>query len=120
MDKNIQTIEVHNKISPLFQQISIDGAFGGITPQGKINLNFFSERLPIPKSSTFEISENKVIKKISDSPDSKKGIIREYSFGVYMNLETAKGIGLWLKEQVEKLESAQKEVANDSMPKSAK
>jgi len=115
MEEKKQTIEVHNKISPLFQQISIDGAFGGITPQGKINLNFFAERLPIPKSSIFEISGNKTAKKISDSPDSKKGIIREYSFGVYMNLNTAKGISLWLQEQVEKMEAAQKEAFNEPM-----
>ena len=97
-------IEIHNKISPIFQQINVDGAHGGITPQGKINLNFFAERFPIPKSTVFEVENNKICSKISDSEDSKKGIIREYHFGVYMNLETARGLSLWLQERINQLD----------------
>jgi len=107
-------IEVHNKISPTFQQINVDGAYGGITPQRKININFFAERSPIPKSTIFEVVDNKIVGKICDSEDSKIGILREYHFGVYMNLETAKALSLWLQENIKALDENIKGKQNDS------
>ena len=35
----------YNKISPNFKEIHVDGAFGGVTPKGDMNLNFYAERL---------------------------------------------------------------------------
>ncbi|OGS35865.1 MAG: hypothetical protein A2293_07360 [Elusimicrobia bacterium RIFOXYB2_FULL_49_7] len=99
-----KTVVFHNKISPNFQQVSVDGAHGGISPQGKININFFAERFPIPKSSSIEVQENKVVK-VTDSDDSKIGIIREFHFGAYMSADTAKGIATWLLDRVKELEA---------------
>ena len=48
-----KTITIHNKISSDFREIHVDGAYGGLTPRGLINLNFYAERAPIPKSSEF-------------------------------------------------------------------
>ena len=112
MNKKEKEIEIHNKVSSAFQQINVDGAYGGITPSGKINLNFFSERYPIPKSTFFEIKNDKLIKKVRDSSESKKGIIREYNFGIYMDLRAAKGLSLWLQECVKNMEKRGKETKN--------
>jgi|APGre2960657468_1045069.scaffolds.fasta_scaffold17883_4 hypothetical protein len=85
-------ITFHNKISPQFRSIHVDGAFGGLSPRGLININFFSERFTIPKSTDFEVNGSAIGNKISDSPDSKDGVIREYDLGVYMDVEVAKKI----------------------------
>ena len=114
MNSKRKEIEIHNKVSSSFQQINVDGAYGGVTPSGKINLNFFSERYPIPKSTFFEIKNDKLIKKIRDSAESKKGIIREYNFGIYMDLRTAKGLSLWLQDCIKNMEKKEREKKNVS------
>ena len=97
-------IEFHNKITSNYREVHIDGAYGGITPRNYINLSFYSERFPIPKSSTYEVGESGSIGKlIANSQDSKTGIIREYEFGVYMDIRTALEIGRFLLDRVNEL-----------------
>lgn len=98
-------ITYHNKISSGYREIHVDGAHGGITPRGYISLSFFAERFPIPKSSTFLLTENSLGAKISDSEDSKKGIIRDYEMGVYMDINTAKDLKKFLEDRISELEN---------------
>jgi hypothetical protein len=102
-------ITVHNKISPLYKEMHVDGAFGGITPRGFINLSFYAERAPIPKSTEFEITESGTVgKQIAHSPDSKTGILREFEMGIYMDLNAAKSLLDFLTARVNDLEKALK------------
>jgi hypothetical protein len=104
---DIKKITIHNKISDNYRQVHVDGAFGGITPRGFFNLNFFAERAPIPKSQDFEVIDNiKVGNQISVSPDSKMGILREFHFGIYMDVNVAKEIVKLLSGKIEELEKA--------------
>lgn len=104
-EKKAFELRFHNKLNPNFREIHVDGAYGGITPRGFINLNFFAERSPIPKASTYQLSENHLGEKVSDSPDSKDGVIREYEFGIYFDVNTAKDIYNFLGERIKELES---------------
>lgn len=105
--QSTEDITIHNKVSPFYKPVHVDGVYGGITPRGLLNVSFFSERFPIPKSTEFRIDhENKTVSKIKDSADSKNGIIREYEVGVYMNLETAKSLNKFLAAKIEELEKA--------------
>jgi hypothetical protein len=105
MDTTIPQITIHNKFASGYRQIHVDGAFGGITPRGLINLSFFAERVPIPKSSDFKIENNAIGALIENSADSKNGVLREYEFGVYMNPEVAKSIITMLSTQLELFEN---------------
>ncbi len=99
-------IEIHNKIAHNFRSVHVDGAYGGVTTRGFINLNFFSERGAIPKSSTFKVNlKNHTIEKTKDSEDSKEGIIREYDFGIYLSLDTSKKLLKLLEEAISELEN---------------
>jgi hypothetical protein len=116
--KKIKKVTFHNKINSSFREIHVDGALGGITPRGYINVNFFAERFPIPKSTEFNVVENKKIgEKLGDSIDSKTGIIREYEFGIYMNIETAKNISNFLQDKIKEFETITKEKKHDSNSK---
>ncbi|MCB9046364.1 MAG: hypothetical protein H6550_09510 [Chitinophagales bacterium] len=114
--KNIQVPKVltyHNKISPNYRALHVDGAYGGVTPKGFINLSFYSERFPIPKSTDFKIDEKtKSISKIKDSDDSKDGILKEYEFGIYMDLETTKKIVKFLNDKIVELTEFKKQTHN--------
>jgi hypothetical protein len=104
--EQITQITVHNKVSANYTQVHVDGAFGGITPQGLLNLSFYAERAPIPKSSDFKVEDNKVGELISDSEDSKKGILREFEFGIYMTPPVAKALIVLLANKLVELEKA--------------
>lgn len=100
-------LTIHNKISAIFREIHVDGAYGGLTPRGLINLNFYAERAPIPRSSEFEITaENTLGKSLGDSEDSKTGILREYEFGIYMDIAVAKAIITLLTNKISEYETA--------------
>lgn len=98
----------HNKINPQYREIHVDGAHGGITTRRLINLSFYAERLPIPKSTDITIDEKGKVLKKEASSDSKFGVLREYELGIYMDLGTAKEILEFLKLKIKELEGIQK------------
>jgi hypothetical protein len=108
-------VTFYNKLSPNYRSVHADGAYGGITPRGFVNISFFSERQAIPRSSVYTFNhEEKTVVKLNDSEDSKDGIIREYDFGVYMNLDTAKKLIELLTLKVNELEIYLKSQDNDA------
>src|SRR5437660_1297541 len=53
---NDQTVEFHYIKSPQFRVIHVDGAIGGSAPRGKLFVNIFSERIPIPRRQVFRLN----------------------------------------------------------------
>lgn len=104
---NNKKITVFNKISSNYRELHVDGAYGGITPKGLFNMNFYAERLAIPKATDFKILKGK-LEKIIDSTDSKSGIIREFETGIYMTIDSAREIYKWMGEILENFETNQK------------
>lgn len=93
------SIQIFYEKNPLYRTVYTDGIFGGITPTGSINFNFYATRHPIPKSLIHEItSDGSVNPKGIKSSDSKSGIIREVEIGVYMNKKTAQDIYEFLRK----------------------
>lgn len=71
----------------------VNGAFGGVNPQGEINLNFYMERFAIPKKEELQIDENSNITNITHEPnDVEKRFIRFIQCGITMNKERAQEI----------------------------
>ena len=104
--KQSNSITIHNIKNSLYRQVHIDGAHGGITPNGFINVNFFSQRGVIPKGTEFEINEEGQIKRpIKDIEESKQGIVREFEFGTYMDINTCISIKEFLERKIEEYNS---------------
>ena len=89
----------------------IDGVFGGITPNRKIGISFFSERFPIPQSVSHEIKNNKLGEEIDRI--SKDGSIRQVDCGVIMDLKTAYVVYNWLKDKIDQLEELKRQVEDE-------
>ncbi len=101
-------ITIHNKISTNYKQVHADGAYAGITPRGLINISFYGERTPIPKASDFKITEdNQLGELISNSAESKSGILREFEFGVYLDVTTTKALITLLTDKIHEFEKIQ-------------
>ena len=102
-------ITIHNIKSNQYRQIHSDGASAGITPSGLININFYSHRNVIPKGTTFELQEDgRLGKLLGITKDSKNGIVREYDFGVHMDINTCKSIRDLMDEKIKEYENLTK------------
>ena len=96
-------VSIHNKINPNFREVHVDGAHGGITSKGYINLNFYAERQALPKTIELSVDDNGQILSTEISADSKIGFLREYEFGIYMDLSTATEIVDFLQSKIKEL-----------------
>jgi len=100
--KNNNSIVIHNIKNNGFRQIHVDGAQGGITPTGLININFYSQRNAIPKGTEFKLTpKGELGAVIRDIDDSKVGIVREFEFGAYMDVYTCVALKEFLEKKIE-------------------
>ncbi len=91
----------------------VNGAFGGISPQGEIVVNFYMERVAIPRSQTYQFSEDKVLEEISEERepgDHERSVVRVIENGVILDLAHAEDIHRWLGEHIKNLKSKIKNV----------
>ena len=96
-----QSIQVHNIKNLNFKTVYSDGVQSTITPTGKVNLNFYLQRLPIPKTINYEIDKVKggLGEIIGSSNDSLEGIVREFEVGVLMDYHSI----LALRDNISKI-----------------
>lgn len=89
--------------SNYFRVVHVDGAHGGITPQGNIFAALYSQRAPIPQTTTHTLGTDGVLKEIEGERTGKEGIIHEVEVGIMMNLPTAESFHNWLGEKIDTL-----------------
>lgn len=85
----------------------VNGAFGGIGPQGEFMVNFYLERVALPNSQTFEIQEGKRIREIEEErkpSDHEQSLVRVVENGIIMDYQHAKEIHRWLGEHLKTFE----------------
>ncbi len=79
------------------------GVYGGITANGMINANFFTDRTILPDSQLIEVDDKGV--PIGLPKDQKDGdLLREVQTGILMDVNTAKVIVAWLDSKIEEFE----------------
>ncbi len=98
---NEESIVIHNVKNSGFRLVHVDGAHGGITPSGYINLNFYSQRGVIPLGTEFAIMDGQIAEPIKDIEGSKTGIIREFEFGIYMDINACENLKVFLERKIE-------------------
>ncbi len=83
-----------------YKECLIDGAHGGITPSGKVQISFYNERPPIPKSIVHEITDDgKLGKEVSR--ESRDAIVRNVELTAYLDPKAAIALHSWLGKQLE-------------------
>lgn len=97
-----------------YNPVYCNGAFGGISTQGEIIVNFFMERMAIPNSMTnsvnFDGSLGGVIE--TNPKNLDETVIRYVSNGIVLNENNAKAIHEWLGIQIQELENRKVVVNN--------
>lgn len=114
-DSKTREFTVHYIKSNTFRVIYAEGAHGGISPNGKIQMGLYNERHPIPQQTQHvveEVGEHavKIGKEIVEKRKGRTGVIREVEAEILMDFEAAKRIGEWLVEQAAVSQRLRKEV----------
>ncbi len=90
-----------------FRVVHADGAIGGTTPTLEIHMTIFSQRKPIPRKSTFEISPTGQLgPEIVSLREGESGLVRELETDIVMNLSVAKSLVVWLQRHINEIEQA--------------
>ncbi len=82
------------------------GVWGGINPQGEIEMNFYLETDKLPLSSRISVGEDGSMgaEKSTYEDGGEHVIIRRIHSRVLMNYQTARSLADWLEEKLETLE----------------
>lgn len=109
MDK--QSLKFKYIFSDDYNPVYVNGAQGGINPQGEIVANFYLERLALPTSQTQELNpEGRLGNVVASEPaDLNNSFVRFVENGIIMNLETAKSIHSWLGGLISQRENTLKQ-----------
>ena len=70
-----------------FRVIHMDGALGGLTPNGHIHMSLYSERPPIPRRMVYPLAEGQLGEEIKDERVTRDAIVREVDIDVMMTIE---------------------------------
>lgn len=101
-----EKLTFHYIKSPQYRVSHADGAHGGITPPGKIQMNFYSERTPIPQTTFHEINEDRSLgAELEKERIGKTGIIREIDTTIIIDINTAKNLVEWLNQKIQTIEA---------------
>jgi hypothetical protein len=94
--------------SNFFRVIHVDGAFGGLSPNGRtIHLAVFSERRAIPTRTVHPIGDGgKLGNEARDRREGSKGFVRELEADLTMDLATAISVQRWLVGKIEEMAKA--------------
>ncbi len=97
--------------SPLFRVVHADGVWGGVTPRGFINMNFWNTRTPIPTRIIQEVKPSGDLGK-ELGRESRDAIVREVDVGIILDLELAKSVSKWLRSKIEMAEKMEAALAD--------
>lgn len=103
MSKN-NTVVIHNVKNPEHRRVHANGAQGGVTPSGHINLSFYSQREAILKDAEVTTDdERKTVKSPKGIKESEKEIVRKFEVDIYMDVEACENLKDFLEKQIEEL-----------------
>lgn len=110
--KDVKEIKFKYHFSNDYNPLYVNGAFGGISSKGEIIINFFLERVALPKEVINKINaDGSLGKEIKFNPeDYKQSILRHIQTGIVVNLNDAKAIHEWLGNKIDLLEKMKKEI----------
>ncbi|APO46804.1 hypothetical protein BS614_24010 [Paenibacillus xylanexedens] len=99
------------KFTEDYNPVYINGAQGGLSPNGEFVINFYMERHPLPYSETRDLNDDGTLSaNVRFEPEEHNlNIMRFIQTGIVMNKETAASIHSWLGNMLESLEQSNRE-----------
>ena len=94
--------------SNFFRVLHVDGAIGGVTPQGFIHCALYNERQAIPQITEHELIDNKLGGDATRT-EGRVGFVREVEADLIISRNVAGELRDWLTRQIEMLDKLKKE-----------
>jgi len=95
--KKAQEIKVYYKRDKNYRILPATGAFGGVTPQGEVSVDFFVERRLPPKHIVMHVSPDTPAQEMER--DGEERMVRESLVGLVLRPDIALSIGRFLIEK---------------------
>lgn len=106
----LERIAFNYQRSPHFRHVYAEGAFGGGTPRGLLEMSFYTEHKPLPDRVIHPINKDgKLGPELVDERVIRGGLLREVQVSVIVPLSVAKSLHTWLTEKIGDMERAGKE-----------
>lgn len=96
-----KTVKLQYLRLPSFKSFTASGLIGGITPNGKIRMNFYEDLPQIPTNTLLTIDDEKG-RIISDNSsfESEYNSIREVTHGITIDIDLARSMYSWLGDKI--------------------
>ena len=101
------------------RELHVNGAYGGVVPDGSIRMGVYSERRAIPNCEKRVIKPDGTLAEIIEK-EQKYDAVRIVQANLVLNVETAKSFVRWLNEKIEAYEEFQKKAQGTLVVKEAK
>lgn len=101
------------KFSQDYNPKIVNGAYGGFNEKGELVVNFYFERIPIPYTQTYEVSEKgKLIQEsVKTEPEEFEFTrVRMVENGIAMTIDSARIIAGWLNTKLEEYDELMKKI----------
>jgi len=104
-EKTLRAVKFKYIFPDDYNPVMATGVVGGPLPDGNVILNFYLERLGLPHSQTFQVSESGQLEKeiAVDPEDCHQTFVRFVNGGVILSPDAALAVAKWLEEQVAKV-----------------
>ena len=92
-----------------YNPVYVNGAWGGLTSQREICINFYLERAPLPNEEVLELEAGgkvKLVERLPRDEDVNATVLRYIGPGIVINLSTARLVLEFLQERVNEFEAA--------------
>ncbi|MBI4775104.1 MAG: hypothetical protein HY788_13175 [Deltaproteobacteria bacterium] len=90
-----------------YKPVYVNGVYGGTSPRGEIELNFFHERRDLANEITHDLDSSGRLGKVirTDPKNLNATMVRFISTGVVMSVESARELNVWLQQKIEEAEN---------------
>lgn len=116
-EQPVTSVEVNYKQSYFSRVIHVDGAWGGVTPQGQIHMALYSEHQPVPEQTMFMVASGQEKVKLSVE---RPQLVREIETEAIMTPAVALAIRNWIDGRLATLEELQKKAHTPNPEKRAR
>lgn len=96
-----------------YRSYHVDGAYGGVTPRGKISVDFYTEKFPTPTTTEHILAEDGTIG-AETGRESTPAITRQIEAGIVLDMDAAVSLRNWLNGKIEELIDAKEKAGSQS------
>lgn len=94
-------IEFNLHKAPYHRTFHVDGIYGGLTPDGKLSIDFFNQNFPLPTATIHEMVDLYTVgKEIGRKGDKPRVIERLIETRVMMDISVAKTFRTWIDGKI--------------------